>query len=59
MSLNKAIASGKEKREPYRRSKRFDATCRNHGSCPHCRGDRTYSYRKWRQAYLTQQRMDG
>ena len=37
MSLDKAIAHGKEKRKPYRGAKAVDATCRNHGSCPHCR----------------------
>jgi hypothetical protein len=36
MSLNKAIQSGKERRRPYRGSKRFDSSCRNHGGCPHC-----------------------
>lgn len=24
-------------------SKRFDVTCRNHGACPHCRKNRTFS----------------
>lgn len=28
-------------RQPYRGSRRFDATCRNHGSCGWCRGNRT------------------
>lgn len=45
MSLDKAIEHGKEHRKPYRRSKRFDRTCRNHGSCGHCRGNRTYAGR--------------
>lgn len=36
MSLDKAIASGKEKRKPYRGAKAIDHTCRNHGSCPSC-----------------------
>ena len=36
MSLDKAIASGKEKRKPYRGAKAIDGTCRNHGSCPAC-----------------------
>lgn len=36
MSLDKAIASGKEKRKPYRGAKAIDHTCRNHGSCPGC-----------------------
>ena len=36
MSLDKAIEFGKEKRKQYRKSKAFDRTCRNHGSCPWC-----------------------
>lgn len=42
MSLDKAIKSGKEKRQPYRRAKRVDPSCRNHGSCSWCEGNRTY-----------------
>ena len=42
MSLNKAIEHGKEKRKPYRGSKAFDHTCRNHGSCDWCRENRLY-----------------
>lgn len=40
MSLDKAIIAGKEHRTPYRRSKRFDPSCRNHGSCPRCMTNR-------------------
>ena len=43
MSLDKAIQSGKERRKPYRKSKRFDKTCRNHGGCPYCEGNRMHS----------------
>ena len=32
MTLDKAIEHGKEHRKPYRGSKEFDRTCRNHGS---------------------------
>jgi hypothetical protein len=46
MSLDKAITSGKEKRKPYRKSKRFDTSCRNHGSCSWCEGNRLYQARK-------------
>lgn len=46
MSLDKAIEHGKEKRKPYRKSKRFDTTCRNHGSCPYCESNRTHNYKK-------------
>lgn len=46
MSLDKAIAHGKEYRKPYRKSKRFDLTCRNHGACSWCRGNRTHANRR-------------
>ncbi len=46
MSLNKAIANGSEHRKPYRKSKAFDRTCRNHGSCTYCKENRLYSIRK-------------
>jgi len=46
MSLAKAVEHGHEHRKPYRRSKRFDRTCRNHGGCPRCEGDRTYAGRR-------------
>ena len=42
MSLDKAIKHGKEKRKPYRKAKAVDATCRNHGSCPHCKKNRMH-----------------
>jgi len=48
MSLEKAIAHGKEKRKPYRGSKRFDCSCRNHGSCGYCLGNRTLFDKKAR-----------
>lgn len=46
MSLDKAIQSGKERRKPFRGSKRVDRTCRNHGSCDYCKGNRLYSTKK-------------
>ena len=47
MSLDKAIAHGKERRRPYRGSARFDATCRPHGGghsrpCGYCSGNRLF-----------------
>lgn len=54
MSLDKAIAHGKEKRKPYRGSRRFDKTCRNHGSCTYCVDNRTYSNRKLADAAQSQ-----
>ena len=44
--LDKAIASGKEHRKPFRGSKAIDCTCRNHGSCIWCRDNRLYSRKK-------------
>ena len=46
MGLEKAIESGKDHRKPYRRAKAVDSTCRNHGSCPWCKDDRTHSTKK-------------
>ena len=46
MSLDKAIEHGKEKRKPYRGAKSIDATCRNHGSCPWCKENRTHGNKK-------------
>lgn len=33
----------RSRKRPYTGSKRFDRTCRNHGSCPWCRGNRLCS----------------
>jgi len=46
MSLNKAIASGKEKRKPFKGPKAIDHTCRNNGSCPYCASNRLHSRMK-------------
>jgi hypothetical protein len=46
MSMDKAIASGKEKRKPYRGAQSVDYTCRNGGSCPWCQSNRLYKYKK-------------
>lgn len=46
MSMDKAILHGKEKRKPYRKGKAVDRTCRNHGSCPWCEGNRKYANKK-------------
>ena len=42
MSLDKAIAHGKEHRKKYYGVKSIDSTCRNHGSCK-CRVDNRLS----------------
>ena len=45
MSLDKAIAHGKEHRKPYRGAKAVDGTCRNHGSCLWCERNRKHKFR--------------
>lgn len=45
MSLDKAIAHGKEFRKPYMGSKRYFRSCRNHGGCPWCEGNRRHKFR--------------
>lgn len=44
MSMDKAIASGKEHRKAYRGAKAIDAACRNHGSCEWCKGNRLHKF---------------
>lgn len=50
MSLDKAIKHKKEKRKPYTGAKAIDRTCRNHGSCGWCRGNRLYQQNKMEKA---------
>ena len=50
MGLEKAIKHGKEHRKSYYGAKAVDQTCRNHGSCPWCMGNRLYHGRKLEQA---------
>lgn len=42
MSLDKAIRYGKEHRKPYTGSRAVDRSCRCHGGCPYCEGNRRY-----------------
>lgn len=44
--LNQAIIHGKEYRKPYRKSKSFDRSCRNHGNCPYCESGRLHNSSK-------------
>lgn len=46
MSLDKGIEYGKEHREQYHGSKAIDKTCRNHGGCDWCLGNRYYRNKK-------------
>lgn len=45
---NKNYPNRKDKRRPYRGSKRFDRSCRNHGSCKYCENNRTFFDKKAR-----------
>jgi hypothetical protein len=56
MSLDKAIEHGKEKRKPYKGSKRFDRSCRNHGNCGYCKNDRTFEHK--RKSFAAQDQID-
>ena len=42
MALDKGIQYGKEKRKSFRGGKAVDRTCRCHGGCPWCLGNRLY-----------------
>ena len=33
-------------RKPYQKSRRFDKTCRCHGGCPYCLGNRMHKHLK-------------
>lgn len=46
MSLDKAIKYKKEHRKEYYDSRAIDSTCRSHGSCPWCMGNRFHKYAK-------------
>ena len=46
MGLEKAIEYHKEHRKKYRGAKSVASSCRNHGSCPYCKDNRTYQSRK-------------
>lgn len=54
MSLDKAIKHGKEHRkEYYKTAPKVDKTCRCHGGCEWCKGNRTHKYeKKMDNAYL-------
>ena len=55
MALTKGIKYGKEHRKEYYDSRAVDRTCRSHGSCPWCRGNRFHKFDK--QAVSSTQQM--
>ena len=42
MSFYRHYTKRKDHRKPYYDSRRFDTSCRNHGSCGWCRDGRTF-----------------
>ena len=54
MSLDKAIEHGKEHRKEYRGGKAIDYTCRNHGGCLWCEGNRKHKYLKKMQETISE-----
>lgn len=55
MPFDNYYANRKDWRRPYRKSKAFDRSCRNHGSCAWCEGNRLYSY--WKRSWLAEQQV--
>ena len=43
-------ARKKDWRQPYRKSRRFDKSCRCHGGCPWCLSNRMHKHRKQEKA---------
>lgn len=63
MGLEKAIEHKKEKRKPYKGAKAVDYSCRNHGTCEWCRGNRMHQVdreeertRNWREELEEEER---
>lgn len=54
---NQEYPNRKDRRKQYRDSRRFDRTCRNHGSCPWCAQKRKYKNLK-REAAMAEQLKD-
>lgn len=46
MSFDKNYPNRKDHRKEYRKSKKFDRTCRPGGSCPYCTANRLHSTQK-------------
>ncbi len=58
MAFDNFYPNRKDHRRPFRRSKAFDSSCRNHGGCSYCESNRTHSNLK-RQPILEGATMDG
>jgi hypothetical protein len=46
MAFDNDYPNRKDRIKPYRKSKAFDRTCRNHGSCAYCRLGRLHNHKK-------------
>ena len=46
MAFDKDYPNRKDKRRRYYGSEAFDASCRPHGSCPWCQGNREHKHKK-------------
>lgn len=46
MSFDKHYANRKDWRKPYRGSRAVDKSCRSHGGCPWCEGNRKHKHKK-------------
>lgn len=40
MAFDNEHPNRKDHRKPFRKAKAIDRTCRNHGDCPYCQGNR-------------------
>jgi len=57
MALDKAIASGKEYRKEYQKlCEQIDKSCRCHGGCEYCLGNRMYQKKKMLQKMLDKEK---
>ena len=46
MSFDNNYPNRKDQRKPFIKAKAIDVSCRNHGSCPYCHGNRTIKEKK-------------
>lgn len=46
MAFDKNYPNRKDQRKPYRKSKAFDRSCRNHGSCGYCEDNRLHGNKR-------------
>lgn len=46
MSFDKRYPNRKDRRKPYKGSKAFDRSCRNHGGCGYCVDNRTVAAKR-------------